>query len=44
MHEMAGKGDVERNVGGVAAWVILRRCVELNTQVGQVHLAVIEEV
>ena len=35
---------LERNVGGVAAWVILRRCVELNTQVSQVHLAVTEEV
>ena len=35
---------LERNVGGVAAWVILKRCVELNTQVGQVHLAVAEEV
>ena len=29
---------------GVAAWVILRRCVELNIQVGQVHLAVTEEI
>ena len=35
---------LERNVGGVAAWVILRRCFELNTQVGQVHLAVTEEI
>ena len=36
--------SLERNVRGVAAWVILRRCVELNTRVRLVHLAVTEEI